>query len=189
MVMRWTWARTAAVSVAVVILAACSSDSKPTVQASDSSSSSSSSTSASQTASSTASDGAASGTVPHDCSGLKTTAVAALVAGTPVLDPDSKFNTTLKELQCIWSTKEAITEKVSVQLGVADDFIGFWGSQEGTGTSTYTNVSGFDEGRLYGKDILIAKRNGFAVAVDAGSVYPQATQEQIVAVALEATDT
>jgi hypothetical protein len=184
MVMRWTWARTAAVSVAVVILAACSSDSKPTVQASDSSSS----TSASQTTSSTASDGAASGTVPHDCSALKTTAVAALVAGTPVLDPDSKFNTTLKELQCIWSTNEAITEKVSVQLGVADDFIGFWGSQEGTGTSTYTNVSGFDEGRLYGKDILIAKRNGFAVAVDAGSVYPQATQEQIVAVALEATN-
>lgn len=73
-----------------------------------------------------------------------------------------------------------------MQLGVADDFIGFYGSQEGTGTSEYTEVDGFDEGRLYGDFILIAKRNGFAVAVDARGVYPPSTEEQIVAVALEA---
>ena len=131
----------------------------------------------------------ASATVPRDCSELETGAVSDLLGGAPVLDSDSEFDTTLKQLHCIWYTNEAVTEKVSVQLGVADDFIGFYASQEGTGTSKYTKVSGFDEGRLYGDDILIAKRNGFAVAVDARSVYPQSTEEQIVAVALEVTAT
>jgi hypothetical protein len=131
----------------------------------------------------------ASATVPRDCSALETSAVSDLLGGVPVLDSDSEFDTTLKQLHCIWYTNEAVTEKVSVQLGVADDFIGFYASQEGTGTSKYTKVSGFDEGRLYGDDILIAKRNGFAVAVDARSVYPQSTEAQIVAVALEATAT
>jgi hypothetical protein len=131
----------------------------------------------------------ASATVPRDCSALETSAVSDLLGGAPVLDSDSEFDTTLKQLHCIWYTNEAVTEKVSVQLGLADDFIGFYASQEGTGTSKYTKVSGFDEARLYGDDILIAKRNGFAVAVDARSVYPQSTEEQIVAVALEATAT
>jgi hypothetical protein len=131
----------------------------------------------------------ASATVPRDCSALEIGAVSELLGGAPVLDSDSEFNTTLKQLHCIWYTNEAVSEKVSIQLGLADDFIGFYGSQEGTGTSKYTKVSGFDEARLYGDDILIAKRNGFAVAVDAGSVYPQSTEEQIVAVALEATTT
>ncbi len=131
----------------------------------------------------------ASATVPRDCSAVETGAVAELLGGAPVLDSDSEFNTTLKELHCIWYTNEAVSEKVSVQLGLAKDFIGFYGSQEGTGTSKYTKVGGFDEGRLYGDDILIAKRNGFAVAVEAGSVYPQSTEDQIVAVALEATTT
>jgi hypothetical protein len=131
----------------------------------------------------------ASATVPRDCSALGTGAVSELLGGAPVLDSDSEFDTTLKQLHCIWYTNEAVTEKVSVQLGLADDFIGFYASQEGTGTRKYTKVSGFDEGRLYGDDILIAKRNGLAVAVDARSVYPQSTEEQIVAVALEVTAT
>jgi hypothetical protein len=131
----------------------------------------------------------ASATVPRDCSALETGAVSDLLGGAPVLESDSEFNTTLKQLHCTWYTNEAVSEKVSVQLGLDDDFIGFYGSQEGTGTSKYTKVSGFDEARLYGDDILIAKRNGFAVAVDARSVYPQSTEEQIVAVALEATTT
>ena len=53
----------------------------------------------------------------------------------------------------------------------------------------HQSLSGFDQGRLYGDDIIIAKRNGFTVVVDAGSVYPQSTEDQIVAVALEATTT
>jgi hypothetical protein len=148
----------------------------------------SSSASASGSSSASASgSSSASATVPRDCSALETGAVSDMLGGVPVLDSDSEFDTTLKQLHCIWYTNEAVSEKVSVQLGVADDFIGFYASQEGTGTSKYTKVSGFDEGRLYGDDILIAKRNGFAVVVDAYSVYPQATEEQIVAVALEAT--
>jgi hypothetical protein len=131
----------------------------------------------------------ASATVPRDCSAVETGAVAELLGGVPILDSDSEFNTTLKELHCIWYTNEAVSEKVSVQLGLAKDFIGFYGSQEGTGTSKFTKVSGFDEGRLYGDDILIAKRNGFAVAVDTGSVYPQSTEDQIVAIAEDATTT
>jgi hypothetical protein len=138
---------------------------------------------------STSGSSSASATVPRDCSALETSAVSDLLGGAPVLDSDSEFDTTLRQLHCIWYTNEAVSEKVSVQLGVADDFIGFYASQEGTGTSKYTKVSGFDEGRLYGDDILIAKRNGFAVVVDAYSVYPQSTKEQIVAVALEATTT
>ena len=127
--------------------------------------------------------------MPRDCSALETGAVSGLLGGEPVLDSDSEFDTTLQRLHCIWYTNDAVSEKVSVQLGVADDFIGFYASQEGTGTRKYTKVSGFDEGRLYGDDILIAKRNGLAVAVDARSVYPQSTEQQIVAVALEATTT
>ena len=150
----------------------------------------SSSGSASGSSSASAS-GSSSGsaTVPRDCSALETGAISDLLGGAPVLDSDSEFDTTLKQLHCIWYTNEAVTEKVSVQVGLADDFIGFYASQEGTGTSKYTKVGGFDEGRLYGDDILIAKRNGFAVAVDARSVYPQSTEEQIVAVALEETTT
>jgi hypothetical protein len=132
---------------------------------------------------------AAGATVPRDCSALATGAVSALLGGAPVLDSDSEFDTTLNQLHCIWYTNDAVTEKVSVQLGVADDFLGFYASQEGTGTSKYTEVGGFDEARLYGDDILIAKHNGFAVVVDARSVYPQSTKEQIVAVAREATTT
>jgi hypothetical protein len=127
--------------------------------------------------------------VPRECSELETGAVSGLLGGEPVLDSDSEFDTTLEQLHCIWYTNDAVSEKLSVQLGVADDFIGFYASQEGTGTSKYTRVSGFDEGRLYGDDILIAKRNGLAVAVDARSVYPQSTEDQIVAVAREATTT
>jgi hypothetical protein len=151
-----------------------------TKNCSGSSSSASSSSSGSRTA---------SATVPRDCSALETGAVSELLGGVPVLDSDSNFNTTLKELHCIWYTNDAVSEQVSVQLGLADDFIGFYASQEGTGTRKYTKVSGFDEARLYGDDLLIAKRNGLAVAVDAGLVYPQSTQEEIVAVALEATTT
>ena len=139
--------------------------------------------------SSSSGSSAASATVPRDCSALETGAVSELLGGEPVLDSDSNFDTTLRELHCIWYTNDAVSEKVSVQLGLAADFIGFYGSQEGTGTSKYTKVGGFDEGRLYGDDILIAQRNGLAVAVDAGSVYPQSTQEQIVRVALAATTT
>jgi hypothetical protein len=155
-----------------------------TKNCSGSSSSSSSSSRSSGSGSSTA-----SATVPRDCSALQTDAVSGLLGGQPVLDSDSEFDMTLGQLHCIWYTNDAVSEKLSVQLGAADDFIGFYASQEGTGTSKYTKVSGFDEGRLYGDDILIAKRNGFAVVVDARSVYPQSTEEQIVAVAQEATTT
>ena len=185
--MHWI-SRTVAVSVAVLAVASCSSSSKPSVQASDGATTASQS-SASQSSTSAASGGgkAATANVPTDCSALMTDAVAALLGGTPVLDTDSEFDTTLEELHCIWYTSDAVTEKVSVQLADVSHFIGFYGSQEGTGTSTFTKVNGFDEGRLYGEEILIAKRNGFAVAVDARSVFPKATQDQIVAVAQEAT--
>lgn len=182
--MQWVSSRTAAVSVAVaIVLAACSGNTEPSVQGGGG-------TTASQTVAASAADAggdAASAAVPRECSALETGAVAALLDGPPVLDPDSGFDTTLEQLHCIWNTDEAVTEKVSVQLGVADDFIGFYASQEGTGISEYTEVDGFDEGRLYGEYILIAKRNGFAVAVDARGVSPPSTEEQIVAVALEAT--
>jgi hypothetical protein len=175
--------RTAAVGVAVLAVASCSSSSKPSVQVSGGA------TSASQSSTSAASGGgkATTASVPTDCSALKTAAVAALLGGTPILDTDSEFNTTLKELHCIWYTSDAVTEKVSVQLADASHFIGFYGSQEGTGISTFTKVDGFDEGRLYGDEILIAKRNGFAVAVDTRSAFPKPTQAQIVAIAIEAT--
>src|SRR5436190_4336292 len=71
----------------------------------------------------------ASATVPRDCSALGTGAVSELLGGAPVLDSDSEFDTTLEQLHCIWYTNDAVTEKVSVQLGVADDFIGFYASQ------------------------------------------------------------
>jgi hypothetical protein len=112
-----------------------------------------------------------------------------LLGGTPVLDTDSEYDSDLRELHCIWYTNDAVSEKLSVQLGAEDRFLGFWASQEGTGTSKYTNVDGFDEGRLYGDDILIAKGNGLAVVVDARQVYPQSTKEQIVAVGHEAIGT
>jgi hypothetical protein len=179
-----------AVCVAMLVVASWSSSSKPSVEAGGSATpASQSSTSASGSSASTASTSgkAADAAVPTDCSALKTAAVEAMLGGTPVLDSDSEFNETLKELHCIWYTNDAVSEKVSVQLGGAKDFIGFYGSQEGTGTSTFTKVDGFDDGRLYGDDILIAKRNGFAVAVDARSVFPKVTQAQMVAVAQEAT--
>jgi hypothetical protein len=167
----------------VVVLASCSGSSKPSVQAGDGA------TSASQSSTSAASGGgkAANATVPTDCSALQTTAVSALLDGTPVLDSESGFNTTVKVLHCAWFGDDVAKGTVSVQLGGADQFIGFYASQEGTGTKTFTKVDGFDEGRLYGKDIFIAKRNGFAVRVDVRSVFPKPTQEQIVAVAQEAT--
>lgn len=127
--------------------------------------------------------------MPTDCSEVTTDAVEELLGGKPVLDPDSGYESTLEQLHCIWNTSEEVTENVSVQLGVDDDFIGFSASQEATGTSEYTEVDGFDEGRLYGNGILIAKRNGLAVVVDARLVSPESTEEQLVAVALEATDT
>jgi hypothetical protein len=177
------FARTAAVSIAALVVMSCSSNSDPAVQANGETPS----TDAGAPSTAGGDEDAANAAVPGDCSDLETAAVADMLGGTPVLDPDSEFNTTLEQLHCIWNTEEAVTEKVSVQLGVADDFIGFYGSQEGTGISEFTEVDGFDEGRLYGEEILIAKRNGFAVAVDARSVFPTPTTDQIIAVALEAT--
>lgn len=172
----------AGLGAAALVLASCSSSSSPTAHAGPT-------TSGRQPSVPSASGGhsTANATVPTDCSALKTSTVSAALGGAPVLDSDSEFNTTLQELHCIWYTADAVSEKLSVQLGGADDFIGFYASQEATGVSTYTTVDGFDAGRLYGKSILIAKRNGFAVAVDARTVYPILTAQQVIAVALEAT--
>jgi hypothetical protein len=126
--------------------------------------------------------------VPTDCSEVTTDALAEAWSGEPILDTeDSHYEPPIEELRCEWYSDAQASEQITVQLSIESNYIGYYSSQEATAAGEYTTVEGFDDGRLYEDDrLMLGKRNGFVVAVDASGAE-SVTDEQMVAVALELT--
>lgn len=126
--------------------------------------------------------------MPTDCSEVTTDALAEAWGAEPILDAeDSHYEDPIEELRCEWYSDAQATEQITLQLSIVSNYIGYYASQEASAAGEFATVDGFDDGQLYEDDrLMLGKRNGFVVAIDASGA-PSVTDEHMESIALDAT--
>ncbi len=127
--------------------------------------------------------------VPASCDAIPAAALATLLGGSAKLDVEASDKQTY-QLACAWFNDASGVGHVGAQASAsADSFVNKVASQEGTGSSEYQSVPGFDEARLYasgghlGYSHFIARNGDAAVWLQLSDIYPDPTIDQIAAVA------